>query len=142
MKKKVITTEKAPKAIGPYSQAIQAGSFFFLSGQIPIDPLTGEVVQGDIREQARRVLENMKEVLRSQSLSMEHVVKTTIFLKDLGDFNQVNEIYGSYFPKDPPARSTVEVARLPRNVQIEIEAIALSGTKNQKSRSWSRLGEG
>jgi len=125
MKKKVIHTDKAPKAIGPYSQAIQAGNFLFLSGQIPLDPASGELVKGDIREQARRVLENLKGVLESQKLGMEDVVKVTIFLKDMGNFSQVNEVYGAYFPSSPPARSTVEVARLPRDVDIEIEAIAV-----------------
>ena len=125
MNKKVIQTEKAPKAIGPYSQAIQAGNFLFLSGQIPLDPANGELIKGDIREQARRVLENLKGVLESQSLKMEDVVKVTIFLKDIGNFSRVNEVYATYFPSSPPARSTVEVARLPRDVDIEIEAIAL-----------------
>jgi 2-iminobutanoate/2-iminopropanoate deaminase len=125
MKKKVIQTVKAPKAIGPYSQAIQAGNFLFLSGQIPLDPASGELVKGDIREQTRRVLENLKGVLESQDLGMEDVVKVTIFLKDMGNFSQVNEVYGTYFASSPPARSTVEVARLPRDADIEIEAIAL-----------------
>ncbi len=125
MKKKVIQVEKAPKAIGPYSQAIQAGNFLFLSGQIPIDPKTGELVQGDIRQQTRRVLENIKGILESEKLEMDDIVKVTIFLKDIGNFNQVNEIYATYFPSSPPARSTVGVAKLPRDVEIEIEAIAL-----------------
>ena len=125
MKKRVIQTDKAPKAIGPYSQAIQAGNMIFLSGQIPLDPRTGEVVLGDIRKQTVRVLENLKGMLESQNLGMEDVVKTTIFLKNLDYFNQVNDVYGTYFSSSPPARSTVEVARLPRNVEIEIEAIAL-----------------
>ena len=124
MKKKVIRTDKAPKAIGPYSQAIQAGNFLFLSGQIPLDPASGELVKGDIREQARRALENLKGVLESQNLGMEDVVKVTIFLKDMGNFSQVNEVYSTYFPSSPPARSTVEVARLPRDADIEIEIIA------------------
>jgi len=125
MKKKVIQTEKAPTAIGPYSQAIRAGNFLFLSGQIPLDPKTGELVRGDIRQQTQQVLENIKGVLESQKLGMEDVVKVTIFLKNIGDFNQVNEVYGAYFPSFPPARSTVAVAGLPRDVGIEIEAIAL-----------------
>jgi 2-iminobutanoate/2-iminopropanoate deaminase len=98
----------------------------FLSGQIPLDPVSGELVKGDIREQTRRVLENLKGVLESQHLGMDDVVKVTIFLKDIGNFNQVNEIYATYFPSSPPARSTVEVARLPRDAGIEIEAIALT----------------
>jgi len=125
MKKKVVQTEKAPKAIGPYSQAIQAGDFLFLSGQVPLDPKTGELVKGDIGQQAKQVLENIKGVLESQKLGMEDVVKVTVFLKNIENFNQMNEIYSTYFPISPPAISTVEVARLPRGVEIEIEAIAL-----------------
>jgi 2-iminobutanoate/2-iminopropanoate deaminase len=124
--KKVIQTDKAPKAIGPYSQAIQAGNMIFLSGQIPIDPKTGELTGGDIRQQTQQVLENIKGLLESQRLGMEDVIKVTIFLKDMGNFNQVNEVYAAYFSSFPPARSTVEVAKLPRNVEIEIEAIALT----------------
>ncbi|MGA2517305.1 MAG: RidA family protein [Thermodesulfobacteriota bacterium] len=125
MKKKVMQTEKAPRAIGPYSQAIRAENFLFLSGQIPLDPKTGELVRGDIRQQTQQVLENIKGVLESQKLGMEDVVKVTIFLKNIGDFNQVNEVYGTYFPSFPPARSTIGVAALPRDADIEIETIAL-----------------
>ncbi len=125
MKKRVIQTEKAPKAIGPYSQAIQAGNLLFLSGQLPLDPVTGELVKGDIRQQTQRVLANLKGILESQNLGMEDVVKVTIFLKDMGNFSQVNEVYATYFPSSPPARSTVEVARLARDANIEIEAIAI-----------------
>jgi len=125
MEKRVIQTERAPKAIGPYSQAIQAVGFLFLSGQVPLDPKTGELVKGDIGQQTKQVLENIEGVLESQNLGMEDVVKATIFLKNIENFNQVNEVYSSYFPTSPPARSTVEVARLPRDVEIEIEAIAL-----------------
>jgi 2-iminobutanoate/2-iminopropanoate deaminase len=126
MGKKVIQTDKAPKAIGPYSQAIQAGNLLFLSGQIPIDPKTGELTEGDIRQQTQQVLENIKGLLESQGLGMEDVIKVTIFLKDIGSFNQVNEVYATYFSSSPPARSTIEVAKLPRNAEIEIEAIALT----------------
>jgi len=125
MKKKVIQTERAPKAIGPYSQAIQAGNFLFLSGQIPLDPKTGELVKGDIRLQTQQVLENIKGVLESQELGMDSVVKVTIFLKDIGNFNEVNEVYATYFRSSPPARSTVGVAKLPKDADIEIEAVAL-----------------
>lgn len=125
MKKKVIQTEKAPKAIGPYSQAIQAGNLLFLSGQIPLDPKTGELVKGDIRQQTQQVLENIKGVLESQKLGMDNVVRVTIFLRDMGNFNQVNEVYAIYFPSSPPARSTVGVAKLPKDADIEIEAVAL-----------------
>ena len=125
--KKVIETDMAPKAIGPYSQAIRAGDLIFLSGQIPIDPVTGKTVEGGIDDQTRRVLDNIKGLLASQGSAMDDVVKVTIFLKDMSDFNRVNEIYATYFPSSPPARSTVEVARLPRDVLIEIEAVALAG---------------
>ncbi len=125
MAKRAIQTEKAPKAIGPYSQAVQAGDLIFISGQIPINPSTGEVVKGDVCQQARQVLENIKGVLESQGMGMEDVVKTTIFLRDMGRFSDVNDVYGGYFPAPPPARSTIEVSNLPRNAEIEIEAIAL-----------------
>ncbi len=125
MIKEVIFTNKAPKAIGPYSQAIKVGNFIFISGQIPIDPNTGEIVEGDIKEQTKRVLENIKGILESISCSLNNIVKTTVFLKNLDDFPSMNEVYGSYFPENPPARSTVEVSRLPKGVNIEIEAIAV-----------------
>jgi 2-iminobutanoate/2-iminopropanoate deaminase len=110
MGKRVIQTGKAPKAMGPYSQAIQAGNFLFFCGQILLDPRTGESVKRDIREQTQQVLENIKGILESQGLGMEDVVKATVFLKDIRNFNQVNEVYAAYFPSSPPARSTVEVA--------------------------------
>ena len=124
--KKIIQTDRAPKAIGPYSQGIQAGNLFFLSGQIALDPKTGEMVAGDVRQQTQQVLENIKGLLESQGLDMRDVIKVTIFLKEMGNFNQVNDVYAAYFSSSPPARSTVEVARLPRNAEIEIEAIALA----------------
>jgi len=127
----VIQTEKAPKAMGPYSQAIQAGNLIFISGQIPLDPATGEWVKGDIRQQTQQVLENIKGILESQEIKMEDVVKATIFLKDMGNFNQVNEVYATYFSSFPPARSTVEVTRLPRDVEIEIEAIAVIQSRDK-----------
>jgi len=125
MEKKAISTEKAPKAIGPYSQAVQAGRFLFLSGQIPLHPSTGEMVEGGFQVQTQRVMDNLRGVLESQGLGMESIVKTTIFLTDMGNFSKANEIYGSYFSEEPPARSTVEVSSLPRGAAIEIEAIAL-----------------
>ena len=125
MKKKVIQTDKAPKALGPYSQAIQAGNLLFLSGQIPIDPATGELVAGDIAEKTRRVMENIKAVLESQGLSMEDVVKSTVFLKSINDFARFNEVYATYFRFAPPARSTVEVSRMAKDADIEIEMIAM-----------------
>ncbi len=126
MEKKAISTDKAPQAIGPYSQAIQVGEFLFLSGQIPLDPSTGEMDREDIQGQTRRVMENLKAVLESQGLTMESIVKTTIFLTDMGNFAKVNEIYGGYFSENPPARSTVQVSNLPRGAAIEIEAIAVA----------------
>jgi endoribonuclease L-PSP, putative len=122
--KEIISSEKAPKAIGPYSQAIRIGNLVFLSGQIPIDPATGHLAEGSIQHQTERVLENIKAVLEEAGLSLNAVVKTTVFLKNLGDFPQMNDTYSKYFASNPPARSTVEVARLPRDVQVEIDAIA------------------
>ena len=122
-----ISTPEAPKAIGPYSQAVEAkgARMLFLSGQIPLDPRTGELVQGGIEEQARRVLENLRAVLAAGGAGLEDVVKTTIFLADLADFAKVNEVYAKYFGASPPARSTVQVAALPRGARIEIDAIAV-----------------
>ena len=120
----VISTDKAPKAIGPYSQAISAGDFVFTSGQIPLDPATQALVQGDIRAQTERVMENLSAVLEAAGTSFDRVVKATIFVVDLNDFATVNEIYGKRFPKDPPARSTVQVAALPKGARVEIELIA------------------
>ena len=122
-----ISTEYAPAAIGPYAQAIVAGDFVFCSGQIPLDPTTNQLVEGGIEIQTRRVLDNLQAVLQAAGSSLERVVKTTIFLADMNDFATVNTIYGEYFSADPPARATVEVARLPRDVQVEIEAVALRG---------------
>ena len=123
--KKIISTNEAPAAIGPYSQAVRSGTFLFCSGQIPLDPKSGQIVPGDIDAQTRRVLNNIAAVLRAESTTFEDVVKTTIFLTDLGDFQTVNEIYGSYFKNQPPARSTVQVAALPKAARIEIEVIAV-----------------
>jgi 2-iminobutanoate/2-iminopropanoate deaminase len=122
--KKIISTNEAPAAIGHYSQAVRSGSFLFCSGQIPLDPKSGQIVAGDITAQTRRVLDNIAAVLRAEGLSFDHVVKTTIFLTNLGDFQTVNEIYGSYFKQNPPARSTVQVAALPKGANVEIEVIA------------------
>ena len=125
MKKEIIITDKAPKAIGPYSQAIRAGDFIFVSGQIPLDPETGAVVSGGIDIQTERVLNNISGVLEAVGVSMEGVVKTTVYLKDMADFSIFNECYSRFFPKNPPARATVEVSRLPKDVRIEIDAIAV-----------------
>ncbi len=123
--KEIISTDKAPAAIGPYSQGVRAGGFLFLSGQIALDPKTMTVVEGDVAAQAEQILKNMKGALESQGLDFSDVVKTTVFIKDMNDFGKINEIYGKSFTKDAPARSCVEVARLPKDVLIEIEAIAL-----------------
>ena len=122
--KKIISTSDAPAAIGPYSQAIRSDNFIFCSGQIPLDPKSGEMVADDIGAQTRRVLDNISGVLKSEGLSLGDVLKTTIFLTDLADFQTVNEIYGSYSKNQPPARSTVQVSALPKGAKIEIEAIA------------------
>ena len=122
----VIATERGPKAIGPYSQAVKANGFVFVSGQIPLDPATQQLVEGGITLQTERVMENLRGIIEAAGSSLERTVKTTVYLADLGDFAAVNEVYGRYFKHDPPARATVEVARLPRDVRIEIELIALS----------------
>lgn len=119
-----VHTESAPQAIGPYSQAVKASGLVFTSGQIPIDPATGVVIEGSIAEQTERVLNNIKAVLEAAGSSIERVVKTTVFLADLGDFGEMNEAYGRFFADVPPARSTVEVSRLPRDARVEIDAIA------------------
>ncbi|MCX7826524.1 MAG: RidA family protein [Verrucomicrobiae bacterium] len=124
MKTTIVATDKAPKAVGPYSQAVRAGDFLFCAGQIPLDPATGNLVAGGIREQTERVLENIKAVLASQGIGVEHVVKTTVFMTNLADFAAMNEVYAKCFPTNPPARSTVQVAALPKGAQIEIEVTA------------------
>ena len=128
MSKEVIFTEKAPKAIGPYSQAIKSGNLLFISGQVPVNPTTGELT-GDIKVQTRQVLENMKSILLAAGSSPIDIVKTTVFLKNLDDFVAMNEVYREYFPIDAPARSTIEVVRIPRGALIEIEAIAVIAGK-------------
>lgn len=125
MTREVISTPNAPAAIGPYSQAIAIDRLLFCSGQIPLDPATGQVIEGDVTAQTRRVMENIRAVLTAANTSFEKVVKTTIFLADMNDFAAVNAVYGEYFPENPPARSTVQVARLPRDVQVEVEVIVL-----------------
>ncbi len=122
--KTVVASPNAPKAVGPYSQAIKAGAFLFLAGQIPLDPASGALVDGDAAAQTRRVLDNIGAVLAAAGLSFADVVKTTVFLADLNDMAAMNQIYATYFPDPAPARATVQVARLPRDVRIEIEAIA------------------
>lgn len=122
--KQAISSSSAPKAIGPYSQAVRFGDFLFLSGQVPLDPATGNMVEGDISAQTRRVMDNLAAVLQSAGLTFAHVARTTIFLADMSDFAKVNEVYGSYFSEPFPARATVQVARLPKEARVEIDAIA------------------
>jgi 2-iminobutanoate/2-iminopropanoate deaminase len=124
MKRQTVVTEAAPKAIGPYSQAVWAGDYLFCAGQIPLDPATGNMLAGGIAEQATRVLENIRGLLASQGLPLANVVKTTVFLSDMNNFAAMNEVYAKYFTQEFPARSTVQVARLPKDALVEIEVIA------------------
>jgi 2-iminobutanoate/2-iminopropanoate deaminase len=123
--KDIVQTDSAPKAIGPYSQAIRAGGFLFVSGQIPIDPTSGQFVSGGIAEQTEQVMKNLSAVLVAAGSGLDRVVKATVFLADMDEFVAMNEVYGKYFSSDPPARATVEVARLPRDARVEIDVIAL-----------------
>jgi 2-iminobutanoate/2-iminopropanoate deaminase len=122
--KQIITTQGAPAAIGPYSQAVVSNGFAFLSGQIPLDPATGNLIEGGIEEQTARVLDNLREVLTAAGSSLADVVKTTVYLKDMGEFAAMNAVYARYFPENAPARATVEAARLPKDVRVEIDCIA------------------
>ena len=124
MSKQPISTARAPAALGPYSQAIRSGHLVFVSGQIPLDPATGQVVAGDVAIQTERVLRNLAAILEAAGSSLALVVKTTVYLKDLGDFGKMNEVYGRFLGVNPPARATVEVSRLPRDVSVEIELVA------------------
>ena len=125
MSKKVIYSAQAPEPIGPYSQAIQSGNMLFISGQIAIQQSSGKLITGNIEEETRQVMQNLSEVLKAAGMEFSHVVKSTIFLKDMGNFPRVNEIYGQSFQKEPPARETVEVSRLPKDVNVEISCIAI-----------------
>jgi 2-iminobutanoate/2-iminopropanoate deaminase len=122
----VISTQDGPQAIGPYSQAIRANGFVFVSGQVAIDPATQQVINGDVTAQTDRVLKNLSAILKAAGTGLEKVVRSTVFLKNMGDFTAMNEVYGQYFTSSPPARSTVEVARLPKDVLVEIDVIALA----------------
>jgi 2-iminobutanoate/2-iminopropanoate deaminase len=122
--KQALSSADAPKAIGPYSQAVRTGHLMFVSGQIPLDPATGQMVEGDVAVQTRRVMDNLAAVLGGAGLTFAHVVRVTIFLADIGDFAAVNDVYGSYLSQPYPARATVQVARLPRDARVEIDAIA------------------
>jgi 2-iminobutanoate/2-iminopropanoate deaminase len=126
MVKEIISTENGPKAIGPYSQAIKANGFVFISGQTAFDPATGKPIEGDTAKQTVRTFENLKAILEAAGSSFDRVVKVSVFLKDMNDFSAMNEVYARYFPANPPARSTVEVARLPRDFRVEIDLIALA----------------
>lgn len=125
----IIITDRAPRAIGPYSQAVRAGDLVFASGQIPIDPATGEFVAGGVAEQTEQVLRNLTAVFEAAGVGMNQVVKTTVFLADMDDFTAMNEVYGRFFGAEPPARATVQAARLPRDARVEIEAIAVIGSR-------------
>ncbi|HEX8458627.1 MAG TPA: RidA family protein [Pyrinomonadaceae bacterium] len=127
--REIVATESAPQAIGPYSQAVKVGDLVFTSGQIPIDPRTGVFVEGGIAEQTEQVLRNLGEVLRAAGTSLEAVVKTTVYLADMNDFAAMNEVYARYFSNEPPARSTVQAARLPRDARVEIDVIAIRRDK-------------
>ena len=125
MDKKIIKTHKAPQAIGPYSQAVKSGNFIFASGQIPLDPVSGEMAENDIKKQTERVMENIKGLLESENLTMANIIKTTCFLTDMGNFAAFNEVYANYFPENPPARSTVAIKALPKDALVEVEIIAV-----------------
>jgi 2-iminobutanoate/2-iminopropanoate deaminase len=122
-----VSTGAAPKALGPYSQAIRAGQFLFVSGQVPIDPVTGDLIQGSIGDQTRRALENLGEILKAGGSSFSQVVRTTVYLADLGDFSAMNDVYATFVTSPPPARSTIQATSLPRDARIEIDAVAFLG---------------
>jgi 2-iminobutanoate/2-iminopropanoate deaminase len=124
--KQVITTDAGPKAIGPYSQGVKAGGFVFLSGQIPLDPASNQIISGGIAEQTERVLQNLEAILQAAGSSLQQAVKTTVYLKSMEDFPAMNQVYAKFFPAEPPARATVEVARLPKDVLVEIDVVALA----------------
>jgi len=126
MSRRIIATADAPKAVGPYSQAVAVGNFLFCSGQIPLIPATGELLQGDVTDQTTQVLKNLVAVLHANKMTFAHVVKTTVFLTDLGDFAAMNDVYAVFFPSNQPARSTIQVAALPKGARVEIEAIAVA----------------
>lgn len=125
MDKVIINTQKAPAAIGPYSQAVKVGNLMFISGQIPIDPATGDVVKGDVQTQAKQCIKNLQAMCEAANTTLQNIVKTTVFVKDMAQFGQVNETYGEFFKEEPPARACVEVSGLPKNVLVEIEAIVI-----------------
>ncbi len=131
--KKIVSTTEAPAAVGPYSQAVRIGPMLFTAGQIPLDPKSGQLVSDKIAEQTRRVLDNLTAVLQAEGMSFTNIVKTTVFMTNLGDFQTMNEVYASYFKDAPPARSTVQVAALPKGAQVEIEVIAVATKEGGKA---------
>ena len=134
--KKIVSTTEAPAAVGPYSQAVRIGPMLFTAGQIPLDPQSGQIVSQDVAEQTRRVLDNLTAVLKAEGMDFSNIVKTTVFMTNLGDFQTMNEVYASYFTDQPPARSTVQVSALPKGAQVEIEVVAAAtkqGEGGQKS---------
>ena len=133
-RKSVVSTAGAPEAIGPYSQGVAAGGFLFVSGQIPLDPQSGKIVAGGIGEQVERVLENLKAILAAAHISLQSVLKTTVYLTDLGEFPEMNAVYTRYFGSEPPARATVQVAALPRGARVEIEAVAVLARQRLRKR--------
>ncbi len=131
--KKIVSTTEAPAAVGPYSQAVRIGPMLFTAGQIPLDPKSGQMVSDDVGEQTKRVLENLTAVLRAEGMNFNNIVKTTVFMTNLGDFQTMNDIYASYFKETPPARSTVQVSALPKGAQVEIEVIAVASKEGGKA---------
>lgn len=125
--RQAVATDNAPKAIGPYSQGVKAGNLLFVSGQVPIDPATGNIVEGDIKAQTDRVMRNLSAILEAAGASMDHVIRCTVYLADMNDFAAMNDVYGSYFPQPAPARSTIQAVRLPKDAQVEIDVIASLG---------------
>ncbi len=121
--KEIISTDRAPKAIGPYSQAVKSGGFIFTAGQIALDPASGQIIEGDVGKQTTRVMENLKAIVEAAGSTLDRAIKATVYLKDMNDFSEMNTVYGRYFAQNPPARSTVEAARLPRDVRVEIDLI-------------------
>ncbi len=131
--KKIVSTTEAPAAVGPYSQAVRVGPMLFTAGQIPLDPKSGQIVSQDVGEQTRRVLDNLTAVLKAENMDFSNIVKTTVFMTNLGDFQTMNEVYASYFTDQPPARSTVQVSALPKGAQVEIEVIAAATKEGGKA---------
>ena len=130
--KKIVSTTEAPAAVGPYSQAVRIGPMLFTAGQIPLDPQSGQIISQDVGEQTRRVLDNLTAVLRAENMDFSNIVKTTVFMTNLGDFQTMNEVYASYFKDQPPARSTVQVSALPKGAQVEIDVIAVATKEGGK----------